>query len=219
MKERPVLFSGAMVRAILGGHKTQTRRVMKPVCEIPDALAWHEETSVGLSFAKPGYWRANVGGSSYTGRARCPYGVPGDRLWVRETFKLVDGERPEIYYRASDSEDGPWTPSIFMPRHLSRITLDVVNVRVERLQDITEQDSRAEGITDGGCLNCGKSEPCGCSSPKPDARDSYVHLWESIYGKVHPWHSNPWVWVVEFTKATTEPNSLEVGTCSIASTQ
>jgi hypothetical protein len=89
---------------------------------------------------------------------------------------------------------------MFMPRWASRITLEITGVRVERLVDISEDDARAEGITDGGCLNCGESETnCGCLNPQPDARDSFIYLWESINGP-GSWAANPWVWVVEFRR-------------------
>ena len=88
---------------------------------------------------------------------------------------------------------------MFMPRWASRILLEIIDIRVERLQDISEADARAEGITDGGCLSCGEHEPCGCTNPTPDARDSYIRLWESING-ADSWAANPWVWVVEFRR-------------------
>jgi hypothetical protein len=89
---------------------------------------------------------------------------------------------------------------MFMPRWAGRITLVITGVRVEQLQDISEDDARAEGITDGGCLECGESETnCGCINPQPDARDSFIHLWESINGP-GSWAANPWVWVVEFRR-------------------
>jgi hypothetical protein len=76
-----------------------------------------------------------------------------------------------------------WVPSIHMPRWASRILLEITDVRVERLSDISEKDARAEGIIDGGCLNCGESEPCGCANPEPDATDAFAYLWQSIYGQ------------------------------------
>jgi len=143
MKERPILFSAAMVNAILSGRKTQTRRVVKPM--------------------------SRKAGGEYTGwvlpeyRTDCPYGQPGDRLWVRETFgsmiRNVGGTPHEkLAYRADDpnavmcySSEGmevpiKWKPSIHMPRWASRITLEIVSVRVERLNEISEQDAIAEGI-------------------------------------------------------------------------
>lgn len=86
-----------------------------------------------------------------------------------------------------------------MPRWASRILLEITDVRVERLNDISEEDARAEGIIDGGCLNCGEPEPCGCANPEPDATDAFAYLWQSIYGQEN-WNANPWVWVIEFNR-------------------
>lgn len=98
-------------------------------------------------------------------------------------------------------EDGRscWKPSIHMPRAASRILLEITDVRVERLNAISEEDARAEGIIDGGCLNCGEPEPCGCANPEPDATDAFAYLWQSIYGQEN-WNANPWVWVIEFKR-------------------
>lgn len=197
----PILFSGPMVRAILAGTKTQTRRVVK------------RQGDMEFDSADPHYgpyWLAYAAGDA-TGedaKVRCPYGAPGERLWVRETFAQdVAGCPGGISYRADHSDprgDGPahpmkWRPSIFMPRAASRILLEITDVRVERLQAISEAEARSEGITDGGCLNCGNSEPCGCPDPSPDARDAFAWLWQSINGS-HSWHANPWVWVVSFKR-------------------
>lgn len=230
MKERPILFNAEMVKAILSGRKTQTRRVVKPQFISDKQL---------IKQCDDGEFRWWIDG------AEKPHGAPiyskqgkvGDRLWVRETWGVVshafddDGvmidwvpDRPataihelpfgngyysgHAIYAADGSftwgdddgyEDGRscWKPSIHMPRPASRIDLLITGVRVERLNDISEKDARAEGITDGGCLNCGESEPCGCDHPKPDATDAFAYLWQSIYG-VENWFSNPWVWVIEF---------------------
>jgi hypothetical protein len=133
----------------------------------------------------------------------CPYNGPGDRLWVRETWADEHPFDGQILYRERDEYRAPerWRPSIFMPRKYSRILLEVVSVRVERLQEISEEDAREEGIIDGGCLSCGGSEPCGCSNPKPDARDAFINLWDSINAKRGVgWDVNPLVWVVEFKR-------------------
>lgn len=202
MKERPIPFNTPMVRAIIGGRKTQTRRAVnpQPACRLFfDAL--HQEWS---------------GFDSVFGEAkgiRCPYGQPGDKLWLREawrTWASIDDfpprsmapNGPAIHYDADGRAPeimGKYRPPMFMPRWASRILLEVTGVRIERLNDISEEDARAEGIIDGGCLNCGNNEPCGCADPKPDARDSFVRLWESINGD-GSWHANPWVWVVEFRR-------------------
>ena len=97
-----------------------------------------------------------------------------------------------------------WRPSIHMPRDVSRLTLEITDTSLERLQDISESDARAEGITDGGCLNCGEPGPCGCEAPLPDARDGFIRLWRSIYGD-ESWANNPWVWVVSFALLTIKP--------------
>lgn len=215
MKSRPILFNGAMVRALLDGSKTQTRRVAKG-----------ERASRGMEsgwYLKPYGFVTN----QQFAKAACPYGQPGDRLWVRESYMPDpddDGtwaytqymgckgsplsdipmkfRKPEnCIYRAT--WDGPelagWKPSIHMPRWASRILLEIVSVRVERLNDISEEDSRAEGITDGGCLSCGEPEPCSCTMPMPDAMDAYCHLWGQINGP-DSWAANPWVWCISFRR-------------------
>jgi hypothetical protein len=169
MKEHPMLFGDEMVRAILDGRKTQTRRIAKGNLAKSDAR---------------------------------PYAV-GDRIWVRECFTGAKGESTKILYRADgDIANVTWTPSIHMPRWASRIDLKINSVWMEPLQAISESDARAEGIIDGGCLNCGESEPCNCPNPKPSAVDSFVRLWDSIYGNklVYTWNTNPLVWVIEFTE-------------------
>lgn len=208
MKERPILFGAPMVRAILEGRKTQTRRVVKDTGLYAIELHHGAETAARERAALA---------------TQCPYGQPGDRLWVRETWQgpLIDEELEEEFnqspdhfkkpafcvYRATDTLDAinadgealGWLPSIHMPRWASRILLEITAVRVERLQDISESDARAEGIADGGCLSCGEHEPCVCADPNPDARDSFCRLWQSINGS-ESWHANPWVWVIEFKK-------------------
>ena len=211
MKERPILFKAEMVRAILDGSKTQTRRVMKPQPDDDAIIAVGEiGTSRGAAFV-----RYPMEGS-ITRRVPCPYGQPGDRLWVRETCRaeeLEDGN-DGVRYLADNAwrviEDTPdaamsWValnfygadhrkvsrgnvvPSIHMPRWASRITLEIVGVRVERLHDISEEDAIAEGV--GGNITIA---PCF-------AIERYRHLWESINGK-GSWDANPWVWVVEFKR-------------------
>lgn len=182
-KEHPILFSAPMVRAILDGKKTQTRRLAK--CD-------------GNPFpSASGAWVAMNAAKQSITEMRCPYGAPGDRLWVRETHYVwnsgnKDGTGRYIAYRASDP-DSPctWTPSIHMPRWASRIELEVTDVRLEGLNDISPEDAAAEGW------------------PGPDAANTirssypiawYSHLWDQINGKRHPWESNPWVWCVSFGK-------------------
>jgi hypothetical protein len=191
-KERPILFSAPMVHAILDGSKTQTRRVVKYSCDMEFEP---QDPHYGP------YWLAYAAGDAMgeDAKVRCPYGIPGERLWVRETF---NGNAEVGYaYRATEPEMNgcPWRPSVFMPRAASRILLEITDVRVQRLQEISEEDARAEGVSDGGCLSCGNSEPCGCSDPQPDARDGFSWLWQSIYGP-DSWHANPWVWAITFRR-------------------
>ena len=201
-EERPILFKGEMVRAILDGSKTQTRRVIK---RQRDMEFDRNDPTYGP------YWQCYATeADGEDAKVRCPYGNPGDRLWVREAWAVqheYDAAAPsEIgvsarwHYAATEDLGGlRKRPSIFLPRRGSRILLEIAAVRVERLQSISEEDARAEGIADGGCLNCGESEPCGCADPQPDARDAFAWLWQSINGS-GSWHANPWVWVVEFRR-------------------
>jgi len=202
IKERPILFSGAMITAILSGRKSQTRRVIKPQPSADTVrLDWYDAD---------GAWRemfiADSIGNLYpkSWRVRCPYGQPGDRLWVRETWQIGWNGKP--MYRADfatphNCGGAGWKPSIHMRREHSRITLEVKAARVERVQDISEADARAEGIVDGGCLSCGNSEPCGCDNPRPDARDAFVWLWNSINeARGYGWAVNPFVWVLTFER-------------------
>ena len=218
MKERGMIFNGEMVRALLSGRKTQTRRPIKwkqtrftEIGEREDGSKWpwSEDAEHACDFWHP-----------------CPFGAVGDRIWVRETFQgplfdydLMDSyckaptpfEKPEFcvykadgvpapeFYDADDELHCCWRPSIHMPRWASRILLEITDVRVERLNAISEEDARAEGIIDGGCLNCGEPEPCGCANPEPDATDAFAYLWQSIYGQDN-WNANPWVWVIEFKR-------------------
>jgi len=173
-KEKPIIFSGEMIRAILGRKKTQTRRVIKPQ---PDRI-WED--------GHP-YW--NIGGLRIP---KCPYGQPEDRLWVRETYgKSLCGSN---IYKADFNPDHPfmpkWKPSIFMSRIASRITLEIISVRVERLQEISQMDIQAEG-TPG-------LHPLGGAYPN-QWRERFQSLWNSI-NKKHPWASNPWVWSIEFKR-------------------
>jgi hypothetical protein len=202
-KERPILFSGAMVRAILAGTKTQTRRALKvqPLDVLPmkgdkAGIEWvghmQQDPPRGTVFA-------------------CRHGTPGDRLWVRETWGACshfDGTAPRdiprfaaIKYFSDGTIVGATAgyglmqkarPSIHMPRWASRITLEITAVRVERLQDISEQDALAEGIT---YLDL----PSNALDPRK-ARTWYRGLWEQINGP-GSWGLNPWVWVIEFKRA------------------
>ena len=213
MKERPILFSGAMVRALLAGSKTQTRRVCKPattlsaVVEVPDPM---ERGQV--------YNGSHFGDEDGAVQFACPYGGIGDRLWVRETFRgcrayEVQGYPPKdwgnkpIWFEADGAPPGDakaWAlrarPSIHMPRWASRITLEVTAVRVERLQDISEDDAIAEGCTlnHNGYYWGGPHAVSGLKQ-LATAKGAYQDLWESINGP-GSWDANPWVWVVEFRR-------------------
>ena len=206
-------MSGPMVRAILEGRKTQTRRVCKRAYnsvskEAPFAIcparksgwiAWYGEQRLDI---------AEFTLSSYEHGFPYPYGQSGDRLWVREPWRahLCAGREEEIHYRADGEScpvDGkiikPWRPSIFMPRCASRITLEITNVRIERVQEISEEDSIAEGIhVSPGHL----WRPLGSK----DTMKPYTHwqafaaIWDSINVKKMPWSDNPWVWVITFQR-------------------
>jgi hypothetical protein len=197
VKERPILFSGEMIRALLAGTKTQTRRVMKPqpVEIAPGHLEWKDRR--GLEAAAPikdaGWW------------FDCPYGHINDRLWVRETWMVEhfpsDGSQL-IHYRADDTPAGSgwtaarmWKPSIHMPRAYSRITLEITDVRVERLQDISVVDAEAEGV---GSYTRARGV---LSAMPPDPRWRFVELWNAINGpRGYGWETNPFVWVLEFKR-------------------
>lgn len=197
VKERPILFSGPMVRAILDGRKTQTRRVVKGLPFDMDSVGCIPESG-GLFH----FWHFAT--DTHIDK-RCPYGgihYPWDRLWVREAFHYVrDSESKaliEYGYRATGDYPGAvWAPSIHMPRAASRITLEITNVRVERLGDISEEDAKAEGVEPSRNI---------WDPANPDTRpfDSYrmgfADLWDKINGKNCPWDSNPWVWVITFSK-------------------
>lgn len=230
MRERPILFNGAMVRAILDGRKTQTRRAVKPQPKVAQLLthsgwsAWHNEAGKPL---------------------RNPYGQPGDRLWVRETWQEVhplqvtghrysqeghagipgpppvdyrviyraDGEFPPLYRLGGELwpyggiepferdgiqafvDDPRWNPSTQMPRWACRLVLEVTNVRVERLQDISHDDALAEGV---------ETWAKGALSPegqREDPRVQFGWLWAAVNG-ADSWSADPWVWVVEFRRVS-----------------
>lgn len=220
MRERPILFGGQMVRAILDGSKTQTRRVVKPLPHAEASLAPHiSGTSVygrEARFRMPdGREREEDDGMGWR---RCPYGEPGDRLWVRETWAaspLHDERKPSeighrckdlLWYQANEQSDlrGRWRPSIHMPRWASRITLEVTDVRVELVQEISEEDARAEGIRQLVGGHVWKQEPVP-GDPRDwwlDATGAFHDLWDSINGKRPDcsWADNPWVWAISFSR-------------------
>ncbi|WP_274643369.1 hypothetical protein [Pseudomonas serbica] len=222
IKERPILFSAPMVRAILEGRKTVTRRLVKGG-QIPT-----EETSVptgerqrwsAIGQRDPRYGFC-VFGSTEAECAKeleefapCPYGRRGDRLWVRETFNTSTDCRPQIdepyIYAADLNSDGfqkwaaRWKPSIHMPRAASRILLEITDLRVERLQDISDEQALAEGVRPyldhaefGDWYHVEGIETYSAEPSK-----SFELLWSSING-TESWNVNPWVWVVEFKRVT-----------------
>ena len=217
MKEHPILFSAPMILAILEGKKLQTRRAVKkqfaPDAEPSEVPAISPE---GWQIGGPsGLWWDDAG-ACFDDAIRCPYGQPGDRLWVRETWQgpLIDEELEEEFrqspdffknpsfcaYRATDTLDAinadgeelGWRPSIHMPRWASRILLEVTGVRVEHLQDITDADAKAEGASP-------YLLPVHPAREELRHVDGFARLWESINGK-GSWEVNPWVWVVKFKR-------------------
>lgn len=188
VKECPMLFSAPMVRALLDGSKTQTRRIVKPQPFREDYMA---EEGVRRQFA-----------------TLSPYGQPGDRIWVRETFCLEDNGHKEwpifradgtvLPQRPTTRKPARWTPSIHMPRWASRILLEIISVRVERLNDCSDADAVAEGIgLNPSAIGMKLTNPPGESM----AIAMYHALWDSING-AGSWADNPWVWVVEFKRVT-----------------
>lgn len=217
MKERPILFSAPMVQAILAGNKTQTRRVVK----IPDNGFHNYEFS--HMYLHNAAFVSRIEGVTRAEHIPCPYGQIGDQLWVRETFCPIfpqdknynNGKPIEYDYKASYNHGDrlgdligirkKWTPSIHMPRRASRIQLEIIAIRVERLNSITVGDPINEGVE--SLRNEGEfwrdySNPDGkgivsltCNS----AYESFMTLWESINGD-ESWTENPWVWVIEFKR-------------------
>jgi hypothetical protein len=203
MKERPVLFNGDMVRAILDGRKTQTRRMVKPQRSGP---AWTVKPTQEPRYARHSHdWWLPTGTIPYSALPSCPYGAVGDRLWVRETFGDC-GSR--LVYRA-DSNDGAscsvkrWVPSIHMPRDACRLVLEITGVRVERLTNISEEDAKAEGVGSATWFAANgvpedKWESLGEHGALQSSHiNRFATLWESIYG-AESWKANPWCWVIEF---------------------
>lgn len=191
MKEHPILFNGAMVRAILAGSKTQTRR---PIKGVPPSVVRFEVASLSKTeFGKKAPiwlgWTADDKDIAF--HAPCPFGVVGDRLWVRETFACPETVR---YYRAADEGILPpgtkWTPSIHMPRWASRINLEVTEVRVQRVQDISEEDAKAEGMSP--CIELSSTEEHSSTY-----RCAFADLWGDVYGT---WDRNDWVWATTFKR-------------------
>jgi hypothetical protein len=199
MTDRPIIFSGPMVRALLAGQKTQTRRLLKPAPDTAKISApFHPEPRGGQRWVFMA--RDDFPEYAYaTADFKVPYAV-GDRLYVRENFYTQGGAFGEGFGYAADlpPEHGPpkLIPCIHMPRHLSRLTLTVTDVKVERLQDISEEDARAEGIVPsqhGGWWVEGNSVLSGHT-----ARDAFMRLWGHIHG-AESWQANPWLVAPTFT--------------------
>lgn len=216
--ERPILFSGPMVRAILDGRKTVTRRIVRGVVES------------GGAYSTEAWERGEM--------PRCPYGSSGDRLWVRETWMPraapygIESFSNGVIYAATPNAGGgyavhareshadqiarlskpgfTWHPSIHMPRWASRLTLEVVGVRVERLQEITEEDAIAEGAQRfdnlpsthpyGQDARWSMEAPTATDQCLGSARMAFANLWDKLNSLRAPWASNPWVWRVEFRR-------------------
>ncbi|HHQ2810292.1 TPA: hypothetical protein ACSPM7_005434 [Pseudomonas aeruginosa] len=220
MKERPILFNDQMVRAILEGRKTVTRRVMKPQPTPSKSGGHHWPCKVHQSMLHVERELQN-GEGCWCGlaEAACPYGEPGDRLWVREAWAAdaqVDAIAPSdlsqgepIWYPADLSvrqtgcsmiSKGRVRPSIHMPRWASRILLEITAVRVERLQDISEEQALAEGVRGEPCDHARQAcADIGCWGDT--AKGAFGFLWESLNGE-GSWAANPWVWVIEFKRVT-----------------
>lgn len=224
MKERPILFGAPMVRALLAGTKSQTRRIITPQ---PRAISVCGATLDGLWIP-----RGKVDYRVWPKPCRkiaeaCPYGQPGERLWVRETWQAWqrtsyehDEAQPvgvkdataskqrdydgsirvdAIEYRATSKSAGPWTPSIHMPRWASRITLEVTGVRVRRVQEITDADAEAEGVLTWARESLWpRCEAMRVAKPSRP-RFLFQLLWMEING-VESWKADPWVWVVVFRR-------------------
>lgn len=268
-RARPILFSGPMVRAILEGRKTQTRRVVKPPADLARdgrkscgpmlydlSRAWVDrgfpmdennevmltdrwgtsdnpapESAYRFQYLKVPFAHPSDGwakdGQDAARRVYCPYGEPGNSLWVRETWRpanwSAEGGWGEVEYAAGGRRqiEGPWSfsrmfpdgkpadrwrPSIHMPRWASRLTLRVEAVRVERVQEISEQDALAEGV------DFAKHEPGQSQTRNPPPlyprRDGFIRLWDSINGPHgFGWDANPWVWVVSFSRLEAAPHA------------
>lgn len=215
MKARPIIFSGEMVRAILDGRKTQTRRLIKPqpIIIVPEItpIAWNWNDKIETYEPLFQVYMADI----------CPYGIPGDQLWVRENIRkrvineyagstylsdltAVMGTGPNGSY-VGRAVGWPWKrnvlPSIYMPRWASRIYLEITNIRVERLQDISGQDAIQEGYPRD-------RELFPTINTETKAVAWFKQLWDSINTKRgYPWENNPWVWIIEFRKLEIKNNA------------
>ena len=205
MTEKPIVFSGPMVRAILDGRKSQTRRVLKP--QPPVYMS-----SLRPWFQNPSIW-IDADGTNY--EVRCPFSV-GQMLWVREMWAVPSSESiggktfpiEDVAYAADalscDLENVAihWRPSIHMPRWASRITLEITDVRVQRVQRITNDDAQAEGVVPIAWLG---------NAQLNDYRVPFIRLWDSLNAKHgHGWDTNPWVWAISFKLITKAAKDVAV---------
>lgn len=220
VRERPIIFSGPMVRAILAGTKSQTRRIVTP-----QPVPW-EANECFLQ------WKGLA--PLTTGHIAAKHGRPGDRLWVREAFQpiyapefqpfgrnggreanwrtgegyapryMATDERVEWVDREDNLQSDRAEPAVHMPRWASRITLEITDVRVQRLQEITEEDAKAEGVEEWCSCVCHDETNVQTCSDCGDrhGRDGFVGLWDAINGKRAPWDSNPWVWALTFRRVS-----------------
>lgn len=213
MKERGMIFNGDMVRAILDGRKTQTRRIMKPQpdhCPPPRGGHWWPSNVFKTMLHVEEEMQNGKGGWGGLVGDACPFGDVGDRIWVRETWAEAGACAPDLkLYRANYPEHVPshyesvpsadqvrWTPSIHMPRWASRILLEITDVRVEQVQSISQADAIAEGAPRSHPSIDAVSQEHGF----PDfSRSWFGQTWQSIYG-AESWQTNPWVWVIEFKR-------------------
>jgi hypothetical protein len=236
MAERPILFSGEMVRAILSGAKTQTRRPLTPQPysngfkydrELGDILCHNDYLPPSAMLLDVGRGKKRYTTSDHEDWTHdCPFGLAGDRLWVRETYALIwpdeyepsdirenvveyradhpgkryPGDWPDCPASESDSSCPKWRPSIHMPRWASRLTLEIAEVRVERLMDITEADALAEGVESTPYRMADGTIDDAMSF---DARTNFAYAWDRIYGdrkNSTTWACSPWVWVLSFRR-------------------
>ena len=208
MKESPIPFKGDMVRAVLSGQKTQTRRPMKPIPVYPDAFGGLRRE---IHDGQVHFWAS--GAELPAHKFRCPYGQPDDRLWVKETHARHP-QFAEVAYRADGEEfedaDGftwhpKWTPSIFMPRALCRIILEITDIRVERVQNITSDGAIAEGayeVRKVGDIAHATWTMDGLDWRYDTPREAFAATWDSLYAaRGLGWDVNPWIWVVTFKRA------------------
>lgn len=242
IKERPMIFSGPMVRGILDGSKTQTRRVVKPqpprpgefkYSKAPDKAFWREDWQKW--WLVPGDVEESDPSPHTLYEYQCPYGKPGDRIWVKETWRPKQHNFPTGHpydYRATAQQDlvpteGPWKSPRFMPRVASRILLEITDVRVERLQGISEEDAIAEGVAHLFTAKEIEQNPRLAVSANSwynylwhgdsEAPTKYVNQWDyqysgyktaagsysSLWAKINgpeSWHQNPFVWAITFKR-------------------